>query len=310
MTQRRTLLIAVGVAATLLLIMTAEKLPWFSLPFSLLVPFPAIYVHMAAGLLPGGIIIVLTAGVLTILGGISGAGSYIFQFGVGSFVLPFLLRRKWAWDRAVAATLAVVLIGTIASLTGSALYHDRNPGQLVDEYVQGQLEQAREIAASSNFTAEQRKELMLVLEQAGSFVSDTFPALALVTNAAALLFMVLLLNSFPATATRIQGPAFRNWSVAPWLIWVLIAGGFGVSFGTGIMKISALNMLVVLLPIYFVQGLAIVAFFFWKKKIGPWLRTLGYVLILTINPLPVVVTGLGVFDLWIDFRKPRIKKED
>jgi hypothetical protein len=53
-----------------------------------------------------------------------------------------------------------------------------------------------------------------------------------------------------------------------------------------------------------------VTFFFWKKKFGPWFRALGYVLIVTINPLPLLVIGIGVFDLWIDFRKPRIKKKD
>ncbi|MBN2428127.1 MAG: YybS family protein [Deltaproteobacteria bacterium] len=310
MNQRGLLFIAVGVAATLLLVMAAERLPWFSLPLSLLVPFPAVYVHMVGGVWPGGGIIVLCFGILAALGGMGEAGGYLLQFGVGSFVLPFLLKRKWAWDRAVATTVAVVMLGTFISLTGYALYHDQNMGHLVEEYVGGQLEQARQIAKGSNFTPEQREELTLVLEKAGEFIRDTYPALALVTTAGALLFMLLLLNSFPATAGDIHGCAFRAWSVTPWLIWVLIAGGFGLAFGTGLVKILALNILVVLLPIYFVQGLALVAFFFWKKKFAPWFRTLGYVLILTINPLPVLVTGLGVFDLWVDFRKPRIKKED
>ena len=32
---------------------------------------------------------------------------------------------------------------------------------------------------------------------------------------------------------------------------------------------------------------------------------IGYLLVTLVNPLPLMVTGLGVFDLWADFRKPK-----
>jgi hypothetical protein len=38
------------------------------------------------------------------------------------------------------------------------------------------------------------------------------------------------------------------------------------------------------------------------------MRGLGYLLLLVINPFQLLVAGIGVFDLWVDFRKPRIKK--
>jgi uncharacterized protein YybS (DUF2232 family) len=70
----------------------------------------------------------------------------------------------------------------------------------------------------------------------------------------------------------------------------------------------ALNLLTVLLPIYFLQGLAIVNHFFRKKGVSPLLQTLGYLLIAVLNPFPLIVTGVGIFDLWADFRKPRKKR--
>jgi len=72
--------------------------------------------------------------------------------------------------------------------------------------------------------------------------------------------------------------------------------------------VIALNILTIVLPIYFLHGLAIVSFFFRKKNLPPVFKVLGYVLIMVLNPLPLIVTGFGVFDLWADFRKPKIKE--
>jgi uncharacterized protein YybS (DUF2232 family) len=70
----------------------------------------------------------------------------------------------------------------------------------------------------------------------------------------------------------------------------------------------ALNLLTVSLPLYFMQGLAIVRYFFRRRNVPGFIQGISYILILLLNPLPLVVTGFGIFDLWADFRKPRIKE--
>jgi uncharacterized protein YybS (DUF2232 family) len=64
-------------------------------------------------------------------------------------------------------------------------------------------------------------------------------------------------------------------------------------------------VLVILLPVYFLQGLAVIDCFFRRKSFSPVIRTIGYLLVTLVNPLPMLVTGIGVFDMWADFRKPR-----
>jgi uncharacterized protein YybS (DUF2232 family) len=107
---------------------------------------------------------------------------------------------------------------------------------------------------------------------------------------------------------RIGGLPFARWSVWEYLVWPLIAAGFAVAFSSGLPRVVGLNLLVVFLPIYFLQGLAVVTFFFQKKGVSPVLRTLGYALIALLNPMPMLITAIGVFDMWADFRKPRMKK--
>ena len=85
----------------------------------------------------------------------------------------------------------------------------------------------------------------------------------------------------------------------------VILSGFIVAFADGLLATVALNLLVILLPVYFLQGLAVIDCFFRRKAFSPVIRTIGYLLLTLVNPLPMLVTGIGVFDLWADFRKPR-----
>jgi uncharacterized protein YybS (DUF2232 family) len=103
----------------------------------------------------------------------------------------------------------------------------------------------------------------------------------------------------------VPGTAFPAWKAPEQLVWVLILAGFIVAFGDGLLATFALNLLVILLPIYFLQGLAVIDCFFRRKAFSPIIRAIGYLLLTLVNPLPMVVTGIGVFDLWADFRKPR-----
>jgi uncharacterized protein YybS (DUF2232 family) len=93
------------------------------------------------------------------------------------------------------------------------------------------------------------------------------------------------------------------WKSPDWLIWVLIGcGGLILMPGTTL-KVMGLNGLLVLLLIYFFQGIAIVSFFFEKKKLPRLLRIFLYSLIAIQQVVLLVIIGLGVFDMWLNFRK-------
>jgi uncharacterized protein YybS (DUF2232 family) len=59
---------------------------------------------------------------------------------------------------------------------------------------------------------------------------------------------------------------------------------------------------------YFFHGLAIIAYFFHLKKVPMVLRSIGYILIVLEQLVTLFVVGLGLFDLWGDFR--RLNKKD
>jgi uncharacterized protein YybS (DUF2232 family) len=98
----------------------------------------------------------------------------------------------------------------------------------------------------------------------------------------------------------------REWKGPEPMVWGLIACGFALFIpGLEWSKIIAINVLVVIGTCYFAQGLAIVAFFFHKNNVPRFLRGLTYVLIFFQQIFTLLVVGLGLFDLWGDFRKLR-----
>ncbi|NLC71862.1 MAG: DUF2232 domain-containing protein [Desulfuromonadaceae bacterium] len=292
--------------ATLFLVLVSDLAPFLTLLGHLLTPFPAAWVHMVAGAWSGVAVIGLSAGMLVFSGGLGEAGGYILHFGIGSFCLPFLLRKKWPWDRAVAVTLLVVTLSAALFFAGYAL---RGEEKIVARQVAAQLEEAKRISAEAAMPPEQQAELEKILEWMATFVRRAYPALTVASNGLMLLFVLLLLNWAPGVGGRIGGTDFHDWTVSPWLIWGLIGGGFGTLFGGGLVETVSLNLLVVVVPVYYLQGLAIITFFFWKKHTALWLRFVGYLLAALLNPVPLLVTGMGVFDMWIGFRTPKIKKQ-
>ncbi len=64
-----------------------------------------------------------------------------------------------------------------------------------------------------------------------------------------------------------------------------------------------LNILIVCCLIYLLQGLAIVGFFFRRKRVPLLLRWLFYVLIAVQQYMVILVIAFGLFDIWVDFRK-------
>jgi uncharacterized protein YybS (DUF2232 family) len=98
----------------------------------------------------------------------------------------------------------------------------------------------------------------------------------------------------------------REWKGPEPLVWGLICCGFAVFIpGLDAVRLVALNFLLVIGACYFAQGLAVIAYFFHKNKVPRFLRGMTYVLIIFQQIFTLLVVGLGLFDLWGDFRRLR-----
>jgi uncharacterized protein YybS (DUF2232 family) len=97
------------------------------------------------------------------------------------------------------------------------------------------------------------------------------------------------------------------WKAPDPLIWVLIGCGALLLVPASSFKIIGLNGLLVILMIYFFQGIAVVSFFFEKKRFPRFLRLIFYSLIALQQIFLLFIIGIGLFDMWMNFRKLNLK---
>jgi uncharacterized protein YybS (DUF2232 family) len=137
------------------------------------------------------------------------------------------------------------------------------------------------------------------------------PALAFVSFLLVILInLFLLYRRFPDRHSFfVSAGDLKEWRSPEPLIWCFILSGFCLFLpGWQMLKAWALNLFIVIAVFYFFQGLAIVAYYFHHKRVPFFFRSLAYVLIIFEQIFTLLVVGLGLFDLWGDFR--RLKKKD
>jgi uncharacterized protein YybS (DUF2232 family) len=243
--------------------------------------------------------------------GAAPAVGYLASFGLLTLTLPALLRRDWSIEVTIGlATAAVATAILVLSLCVSS------PTELWIT-VRAALEQVREEAVQIYARAGLAPDMIHDLDEGSARV------VALVLRLAPALFVwsiagVVLLNiQLLRRVQRVRGfvPVFGDlmrWKCPPELVWILIASGYGSLLAGGALAAVATNVLAVLLVIYFCQGLVIAQFYMRRWRSPFWLIGLVYLFIIVEWLLATGVTLLGVFDLWVDFRRlnPRAVEED
>jgi uncharacterized protein YybS (DUF2232 family) len=226
-------------------------------------------------------------------------------FAVMAGLLLTLLGRLRSIEYLVAGIAGVMLaIGAALSLyfygSWAAMFAD------LRRTLTQQLESAVSMQEKMGVSQE---SLELLKEQAPQIVEmmlRLLPALLFLSFAFVVLINIVYLGRrFPEQRGGwFSLPFLREWKSPEPLVWGLIACGF-VLFVPGLAGLStvALNVLLVIGACYFAQGLAVIAFFFHKNNVPRFLRGLTYVLIIFQQIFTLLVVGLGLFDLWGDFRR-------
>lgn len=279
---------------------------------NLFTPLPAAFVGMRFGSVAALATVALTAFFVLLANGYSPALMFLVQFGIPGVVLPWLLNRGVAWDKATAAVLSAMVAVSLFGLLVVSSVAGQSPFTMVGDLIGKEIAQTttvmQDMFAGTDLPPNQKKEVGLAVEKMAAFLQDAYPGIAITVSGLMTVGLVFLLSLLARGRYNVPGKAFPEWKAPEQLVWVLIVAGFLVVFDAGFAGVFALNLLVILLPVYFLQGLAVIDCFFRRKAFSPIFRTVGYLLVTLVNPLPMVVTGLGIFDLWADFRKPKEPK--
>ena len=299
---------AAGIGITLVCLLGVSFLGPFGAFINFLTPLPAAYLGMRYGVKTAVIVVVVTCLLLFELASTYTFVAYLGLFGVGSLLLPYFLHRFTPWDRAILYTAAGAAGITAVIMLISVVINNASIPVVIDQVVQSEVDQALVVYQNAGLSADQLKDMELAIQGMGAFVKRGFYGLYLAILIAIQAFTLIVLQRVKVQGKPFGGPSFARWRTPPHLIWLLIAGGFLQFVPQATVVTIGWNILLVMLPLYFFQGLAVVHHFLRRKNYPRSVKSMLYLLLLVVNPLPIIVTSVGVFDLWIDFRRPRQKQ--
>lgn len=298
-----------ALASTVFLLISGVLLPAAGVILMPFVPQPVLFFGLKYGAgLGAGVLIAALVCLFVLAGEALGFVYSVFAVMVG--LLFWLLGRLRAIELLVTAVAAAML----ATAAGILLYFYGSWGAMTQDLRASLIDNLTVALRVHEKMGFPQESLNLFSEKIPEIVEQMLrllPSLLFVSLCLVVLLNVLfLLRRFPERREQwLSIATFREWKCPEPLVWALIACGFAVFVpASEWVTIVALNVLLVTGVCYFIQGLAIVAFFFHKNNVPRFLRSATYILIIFQQIFTLLVAALGLFDLWGDFR--RLKKNN
>ncbi len=298
-----------GVLITSCIFAAAVFIPLIGFLGTIFIPLPILFYRVKlgrqAGITIGLISVTVMVMVLRALGGLSIDILFFSELLILGYVLSEMFEKGVSIERTVGYACAVALGSAFVAILGYSLMTQTGLFKLVSNYVDQNLKLTLSIYEGMGVSPETLAALEASLDRIQYTLVRILPGLA-----TAMLLLVawsnLLLAKPLFKRQQLQYPDFGNlnsWRTPETLIWGLIICGLLILLPSDGLRLIAVNGLILLFTIYFFQGVAIIAFIFEHKAIPRFIRIAIYCMIALQQILLLLVVGLGVFDMWFDFRK-------
>jgi len=303
--------IAIGIAITSILFAISIKSPVLGFFCTFLVPLPTLFYRLKFGrkigiAIPSFTIIAL----IIILGGFSFDVFFFTELLLIGFVLSELIELKLSIEKTFIYACIIVLFPSIlfvlfySNITGIQI------GSLVSAYIVKNLELTVEFYKNIGMPEESIHMISNSMESFQYVLIRIIPAL-LIALTLFIIWTSLMLAKPMLKTKNLFYPDFgllSLWKAPEYLVWVAIACGILLLIPDKAVRLLGINGILILMTIYFFQGMAIVFFYFEKRQFPRLLRFFLYSLIAIQQIILLVVVILGFFDIWFNFRKVEIKK--
>ncbi len=304
-----------GVFISSLVFLTVTLVPLLSTMMLIMVPLPICFFFAKLGRIRGFLVFVLSlilVGVVEYAVNAQSSLTILFTLGALGMVLSEVMKRSLTigYTISVAAFAGIFFMGAI--LIYNSLQFGKLPWDQIYVYVSSMVQENIKLYGQLDLPSEQMQYIKENSGKIARILTYTFPSLSLISLSVIILVNILISRTLFKVAA-LPCPDFGDlslWKASDYLVWLLIVSGAGILIPLLWIKFTALNLLILCLFIYFLQGIAIVEFFFKRKKAPFYLRFLFYFLIMIQQYLMFFVVAAGLFDLWIDFRKAPAPTKD
>lgn len=298
-----------GVVGSFVLFAAYLAVPPLGIFSGILAPFPAAYNRLVHGRMSSLIVILGAVAAISALFGIFAGCLYLGMCGMISFLMPELLLRGMSGSRVLFWTTAAnVLIFSTGFIVYSAV-SGTNLQQLISTEITGSLKQAVALYEKGGVTGEELELLKRSMSTAADMLQRLYPALvtAMLIVIAGCNLVLVKKTTAKVVANLAIGDfsTFRNPDL---LVWVLIVTGLLLLLPVSPITTPALNILLIITLLYFFQGMAVISALIKKHSVPAFVRILLYTMLIIQPYLLVLVAGIGLFDLWVNFRTPKTQE--
>lgn len=179
--------------------------------------------------------------------------------------------------------------------------------QVANQFI---AEQKKTLEASGN-PAKTYEPQLEMMEETLAIIPYLFPsALALLALwITAINFLVTSALLRKAGFSFLSLPPIQDWRFPWYLAWGYLLGLIGIlvsrfiKTNSFVVSVCAANLLIFFGVLFMLQGLAVVTFFLNRFQLKKANRFIWLLLVLTAHLLFQVLTWLGLFDTWLNFRK-------
>ncbi|MBN2284172.1 MAG: DUF2232 domain-containing protein [Deltaproteobacteria bacterium] len=286
---------------------TVSVVPVMGSLSAVLVPLPLLYYYSRFGRAPGVIVFGLALLITVIVSPLTGSAPDIRFLILSALIGPVLsetLRKNYSVERTVVQTTGIILLAGCSVLLYESVVRDFSPWRLIETSI---LEMVR-YNLDAYPAGEMSRQIEFIRENApliAKAVTHLFPGLVIAATAFSV-WVNILEGRVLFTMRRMWYPDFgtlSRWKAPDSVVWLLIGAGVFIIIPLWWIRVVGFNMMIVLFLVYLLQGVAIVSYYFQQKNIPLFFRGFAYFMIFAQQFLLLVVIGLGIVDIWADFRK-------
>ena len=295
-----------GIAIIVVIFTASIYLPVIGFFFSLFIPLPILFYRSKVGRKTGIIVYILSIIMMIVITGRISLDIFFFvELLLLGFVLSELIEMRLSIEKTISYACASVLIAGIIILFFYSNLSNTGIYTLVSEYISRNLDLTVAMYESMGVSDESIHVISNSMEKLQYILIRIIPAM-LISLILFVSWLSLLIAKPMLKAKNIFSPDFGSlklWQAPEFMVWIFIGCGATLILSDNTFKILGLNGLIVLMTIYFFQGIAIVSFYFEKKNVPRIFRIFLYSVLALQQLVLLSVIGLGFFDMWLNFRK-------
>ena len=297
--------IVLGTGLCILTFAVSYTFPLLGVFALLLLPLPVLYFRLKLGRNSGGIIALASFLVLLVISrGVAFDTLYFGALLMTGLFLGECIEKHCGIEKTMIFTITGVLGVSLAAFGVYAVFQAQGIGEMIQGYISQYLELTSALYTDMGIEKQQIDALN------AAFVV-VMPGMFIVSYMTTVWLNVLIIKRLLARiGIQLKNMAALNRFRAPdSLVWAAIGLGVLLALPVGSVKYVVINCLIILLLIYFFQGIAVISFYFQKKESPTFLKVFCYGLIAVQIYFLILVIGLGFFDNWINFRKLETQKK-